>query len=520
MAAPQGLRTPEDAECLADLAWALVEIPAQARSYQLPRDYLDGKQRLLFASEKFRNAFGNLFKAFAMNLCPSVVEAITDRLDVEAWEGTGAEQAQQMWDLNRMPLLSVQVHEEAISTGDQYVIVWPNEAEEIGEGEATVRIFPQDPRQCTVVYDDEDPTEVVLGAKLWCVPMGPDPEATNGTGQRPCVWRCNLYYEDVVVKFQSMECKTDAEMPKLKDWGPFVDEDGDEGGPTVENPTGIVPMFHFAPSARVGGNGVSALRDVIPIQDALNKTISDMLVGGEFAALGQRWAIGVEPDEEEPSGTGQPVRPRFRPGGLADNIWTVEDENAKFGEFTAADLTKFTAVADFFKVSVAQVTGTPVHYMMLSGDFPSGESLKTADARLVKKCERHQTNFGFTWADVMRCALAFDHVSAGDLAPVWDSAATRDEMVEAQTQVFKQQVGVSTQQSLKELGYTEEEVSTMIAQKEENQRKMAIQQVRGFNSGRGGTPMPGIPGGAAGEKQGGTPPPGAEPIPPSGSATG
>ena len=153
------MRTPED--CVGDLAWALVTVPHEGRRYALPQRYLDGDHRLQFATEKFKNAFAELFSAFALNLCPAILEAVNDRLDVEAWEGEGDADAAALWDANRMPLLAPQVHDEALGLGDAYVIVWPDDDEDGG----AIRIFPQDARLCAFRYCDADPTEVEIEAK-------------------------------------------------------------------------------------------------------------------------------------------------------------------------------------------------------------------------------------------------------------------------------------------------------------------------------------------------------------------
>jgi len=48
-------------------------------------DYYDGRHRLAFTSEKFREAFGGMFSAFADNWCPLVVDAVEERLNVQGF---------------------------------------------------------------------------------------------------------------------------------------------------------------------------------------------------------------------------------------------------------------------------------------------------------------------------------------------------------------------------------------------------------------------------------------------------
>src|SRR5690606_31008791 len=60
-----------------------------------------------------------------------------------------------------------------------------------------------------------------------------------------------------------------------------------------------VPVFHVANNGRTGEYGRSEIEPVIPLQDALNKTLMDMLIAMEFAAYPQRYIIGAEPENEK-----------------------------------------------------------------------------------------------------------------------------------------------------------------------------------------------------------------------------
>src|SRR4051794_19201422 len=53
-----------------------------AQRYERAERYYDGQHDLRFATEKFENAFGTLFREFALNLCPVVCEAVRDKLRV------------------------------------------------------------------------------------------------------------------------------------------------------------------------------------------------------------------------------------------------------------------------------------------------------------------------------------------------------------------------------------------------------------------------------------------------------
>ncbi|MCV4784715.1 phage portal protein, partial [Escherichia coli] len=85
---------------------------------------------------------------------PAVVDAVKDKLiitDFKVEEGSNevTRKAWQIWQLNKMPARSIEVHKEALKTGDAYVIVWPDEL-------GNVRLYPQKSSSCTVFYDSEN----------------------------------------------------------------------------------------------------------------------------------------------------------------------------------------------------------------------------------------------------------------------------------------------------------------------------------------------------------------------------
>jgi hypothetical protein len=443
-----------------ELETALTQLNEQGALCRAFDDYYGGEHRLKFATEKFRSTFGFLFREFADNLCPAVVDAVADRLkltgfvsEVNPLTGTpqlsarwadAAPQSEQsraqvfqllrqgdadlhgaaiaagfdeetavalvgagevvdaagvqlapvpaepapadplgktawnIWNANRMDLRAGTAHLEALKTGNAYVIVWPDP--ETG----VPMLYPQKGRLVTVAYDEERPGRILWAAKGWV------------TSERKR--RVTLYYPDRVEKYVSRQSSDDA-LPILKA-GAF-DQFRVEGEPwPLENPWGEVPVFHFANNAGIGEHGISELRDVIPLQDALNKSVLDMLVAMEFVAFPQRWATGIEIPEDE----GGQERAPFTPG--VDRLWTSDKEGTRFGQFPQADLEPFLKVQDGFRLEIARVTGTPLHYiMLLSGAPPSGEALKTLEARLVKKCQDRQTGFGNTWEDALELAV-------------------------------------------------------------------------------------------------------------------
>src|SRR5438874_13682478 len=65
-----------------DIEQAIDDFRRLAGKYSRPERYYRGDHDLRFATEKFQNAFGLLFREFAMNLCPAIVDAVKGKLIV------------------------------------------------------------------------------------------------------------------------------------------------------------------------------------------------------------------------------------------------------------------------------------------------------------------------------------------------------------------------------------------------------------------------------------------------------
>jgi hypothetical protein len=447
-----------------DLTIALKQIRSRAYRYVIFDNYYRGRHYLAFATDKFRNAFGNLFRKFALNMCPAVCDAVSDNLQVT---GFGVEKgpaklgkdAWSIWQSNRMDQRAGEIHKEVVKSGDAYAIVWPD-----ADGDPI--IYPQPASLCTVYYDAEQPGTILWGAKFW-----------RAADRRI---RCNLYYSDRIEKYVTRSPNPNG----LPDKGSsFIRFKVDGEAWPLKNEYGAVPVFHFANNADVGHPGISELATVVPLQDALNKSVLDMMVAMEFVAFPQRWATGIELTLDK---AGKPVVP-FTPG--VERLWGLESENAKFGEFAQADLKNFLAVKKDFKLDIALVSGTPLFYFNLqdgaSGRATSGEALKTLEKRHVKKVADRMATFGNVWEDVMTLATQMSSGrSAIRLTTQWNDpfAPTANELLTNLT--LKKALGIPDEQLWKEAGYADEDITRM-QQLNATRRQQAVQD---FNAGMLGQP--------------------------------
>ena len=212
-----------------DLQTALDNFRCNATRYGKYLRYYDGNHDLAFATEKFQNTFGNLFREFALNLCPVVCDAVRDKLRISGLRrnagslpafgrlsGSGdqtsaagdhtqasslrSDAVNSIWRRSRMGLRSGEVHKEALRSGDAYVIVWPDV-----NGKAM--LFPNHAANITVEYDDEGTGNILWAAKWWTT--------------RDKRVRVNLFYPDRIERYISKQ-QSEIIVADAKSFLPFT----------------------------------------------------------------------------------------------------------------------------------------------------------------------------------------------------------------------------------------------------------------------------------------------------------
>lgn len=203
------------------LEQAIEQLRMQTGRYRRARRYYSGLHDLSFATEKFANTFGEMFREFALNLCPAVVDAMRDKLKVRGFgiADLGSEEieparrgsaeksasestshraisdlAMRIWRANKMAIRSGEIHKEALRCGDAFLVIWP----EAGGG---VQLVPNPADTMTVHYDEETPGRIVWAAKQW--------RAADGRT------RLNMYFTDRIEKFVSKD-KGEGILPDVK----------------------------------------------------------------------------------------------------------------------------------------------------------------------------------------------------------------------------------------------------------------------------------------------------------------
>lgn len=452
-----------------EIEWAVTDIKDRADRISLYRAYYDGRHRMPWSTDRWNAAFSSLFGRFRDNLCPAVVDAKADRIQLMNLSAGESDTAintaiNTIWQRERLESRQGEVTKNALKDGDAFVIVWPDEANQ-------ARWYIQRGDRMAARYSNEPQGELEIAAKLW--------PADEWTTTERVKWRLNLYYPDRIERYITTAEVTNGDVPtKPASWEEYqpatpAEGDDDEGRPemrpVIDNPYGRIPIFPFPNNADLGAYGRSELHDVIPMQDALNKSVANMLVAGEFVAWPQRVLIGVEVDVDE---NGQPTGKEQRMA--LDRILTVGNPSAKVAEWAGANLQGFIAEQDSYRAEMARISRTPLHYLLLSGEFPSGEALDAAEQPLISQCNDRILTMRPAWSGAMEFALMIEGttVEPGTVNAVFAPTKRVSPSQQAAELTLKKELGVPDEQLWREMGYDEDQIKEFTAAKEERVASM------------------------------------------------
>ena len=368
--------------------------------------YYLGAHRVAFATSKWRETFGNLFRELADNWAQLVVDASVERLKVEGFRfGPAGDEADDeawaLWQANYLDADSSLAHTEACKSGIAYVLVTPSDDPD------TPRITVEHPAQMITMHAADDRRRRIAAFKRWA----------DG--------------EDTLAMLYTPEAFHPLRRPANK-------ETWSAAGEPVPNPIGIVPVVPMLNNPNILGTGISDLNVVVPLQDAINKLLADLLVNSEYVAFPQRWVTGLEIPTDE---NGRALdREHFL--SSVSRMWVAEDKEVQFGQLPEAEGGGYVREIEMLIQHVAAQTRTPPHYLLgSSGNFPSGESLKATETGLVAKVKRKQLTFGESWEEAMRLAFAYrgdkGRATAANAETIWadPESRTEGELVDALTKM-------------------------------------------------------------------------------------
>jgi hypothetical protein len=203
---------------------------------------------------------------------------------------------------------------------------------------------------------------------------------------------------------------------------------------------------------------------VAPLQDAVNKLCTDMLVASEFNSFKARYLML---DKDAGREAIDRMVAELKHKAAAFQRYLVTTAGTSVGEFTESTLEGFVAAITLLTQHVATMTQTPPHYFFLRGEFPSGESIQSAEAGLVAKVEDKQVVFGESWERVMRLAFAVQgdpRAGAEDCETIWRDPRLRPEGVVVDAAAKKFAMGVPLRQLLEDMGYSPQQQARILTE--------------------------------------------------------
>jgi hypothetical protein len=433
------------------------QLDARESSIEKYESYYDGEHNLRFATRKFREAFGALFREFADNWCGVVVDALTERMRVEGFrfpidDGDGAETAEaaatlsdpaatELWQRNSLDLYSAMCHETMAVTGYAYSIVGPQPDGSTNDPLITI----EHPLQVITAGVPGMPRARSAALKRW---FDEDVELLMAT----------LYLPDSIWKFQLQGKSGDGY------WVPRENID-----PVIANPfDGIVPVVPFKNREKLLGGAVSEIKEVIPVQDAVNKLFNDALVASEFAAFRQRILTGMEIPEDE---NGH-IIPNFDLKAAVQRLLVIKDEKVKVEEFEISDLSQYVNLITLAVQHIAAKTRTPPQYFQGKLVNVSGDTLKAAESGLVSKSKRRSIFAGESWEETIRLAflLKGDRQRAAAYATetIWSNPEIITESALADSLAKLATLGIPPQALWERMGATQTEIKRWLKMLEDN----------------------------------------------------
>jgi hypothetical protein len=426
---------------MSDIQKAYERFKAVSDIYTAYFNYYDGDQPLRYSVKRLEDAFDQKMVKFRENWCTVVIDAVMDRMELYGWN-TADESVNDLlskiWASSGLALESNEVHESAMICGESFLIGWQDEGRDL-------EFYYNDPRKAAVFYDPDHPKVKKFAAKWW-----DDDDGCHMV----------LYYPDRLEKYFARGRQ-------------MVEIDANAGGFRVfqlevseRNPYGVIPVFHFRNALRIVK---SDLKNVVELQDAVNKLLCDMMVTAEFDAFPARYVISNADIETLKNSPGQ--------------IWDLpagfgEGQGTSVGTLEAANLANYSDQINDIASAIAVITATPKHYFERTSAQVSGEALITMEAPLVKKVEKKRELFGDVWQEVAVFALLVSGITAqkSDIQPQWGPAEADQPLTETQVIKTYRDAGLPIRSAMRLAGYTEAEITVIeeeIAEERQNSEDLA-----------------------------------------------
>lgn len=252
-----------------------------------------------------------------------------------------------------------------------------------------------------------------------------------------------------------------------------------------------VPVVPLPNKARTHARyGTSQMGRIITLTDAAARALTLAQVATEVMGIPQRTAAGMTQADFKDPATGEILTAWEAYFGA---VWATANKDAKFDQFSAADLKNFTAIIGHYAQLVAGVTGLPMRYLgQLSDNPPSADGIRADESRLVKTCETSNAAEAGALERVMRLVRQFqtaeDDPKLASMETLFrnPSTPTIAQAADASVKLFTAGI-ISKRQARRDMGYSSVQITNMEQDDTDEALDPAVAQILGKTT----TPAPG-----------------------------
>lgn len=411
-----------------DLEKAFEALSKKTNNYKQLFDYYDGNQPVTYTVTRLKEIFQDIDAVFTENWCAVVIDSVRDRINLTGIEvpEDAKDSWEQLWNNSQLKLESDDVHEAALVAGEAYMIAWPDE-------DGIPQAYYNDPRLVHIFYDPENPRIKSFAAKWW----------TQNSEET----RLTLYYQDRLEYYSAKGKGLPASAKAFK--------------PAAENGVnqfGEIPIFHFRATQRAIR---SDLKNVIPIQNGINKLLADMMVAAEYGAYKQRYVI-----------SNSEILGKLK--NAPNEVWDLPagdgmSQQTQAGQFDATPLENYLKAIDNLSMAVSSITRTPKHYFFSIGSNLSGEALIAMENPLDKKAQDRIDRFIPAWQELASFMLKVlgINIPIREIRPIYDDPKSIQPFTEMQAIQMAVSAGIPLKSACRRMGWSQKDIDQLAIELQE-----------------------------------------------------
>jgi hypothetical protein len=353
--------------------------------------YYEGKNRL----KDFRISIPPQLTAVdsVVGWAGTAVQVLEERLDFEGYIGADTLGLNDIYRANDLDVESSFGHIDSLVYGTGFVVIGKGD-----NGEPDPLITIESPKRMTSMYD------MRLRRQTSAFSIEKDAQGNPLSG--------TLYLPDSTIRVAFRN-------------GTWVEVDRDDHN------LGRLPVVALANNPRSSDpNGRSEItRAVRSYTDAAMRTLLGAEVAREFYSAPQRYILGADEDLFQDA-DGNALNPWSVYQGRILGVPANQDgQIPQVGQFAANSTTPYFEQVRAYATMLAAETAIPASYLGFQTDNPSSaDAIRQMEARLVKRAERRQKQFGRAWTEVAKLALLVRDgeipAEASDIRPQWRDAST------------------------------------------------------------------------------------------------